>query len=85
LDRLPLAERAALSNEISGLEPSRPDHRFKQMLELGIFDVVSAAVDSEVNAARAALAEWPGHPPTHQLLALGDELLGQVAALRPAG
>jgi hypothetical protein len=55
------------------------------MLDLGVFDVVRAAVDSEVNAARAALAEWPGHPPTHQLLALGDELLGQVAALRPAG
>jgi octaprenyl-diphosphate synthase len=85
MDRLPQPERAALSNEIAGLQPSRPAHRFKQMLELGIFDVVSAAVDSEVNAARAALAEWPGHPPTHQLLALGDELLGQVAALRPAG
>jgi octaprenyl-diphosphate synthase len=85
MDRLPQAERSALSNEIGGLQPSRPALRFKQMLELGIFDVVSAAVDSEVNAARAALAEWPGHPPTRQLLALGDELLGQVAALRPAG
>jgi octaprenyl-diphosphate synthase len=85
MDRLPQSERAALSAEIGGLQPSRPAHRFKQMLELGIFDVVSAAVDSEVNAARAALAEWPGHPPTHQLLALGDELLGQVAALRPVG
>jgi octaprenyl-diphosphate synthase len=84
MDRLPLAERAVLSNEIAGLQPSRPALRFKQMLELGIFEVVSAAVDSEVNAARAALAEWPGHPPTRQLLALCDELLGQVAALRPA-
>jgi octaprenyl-diphosphate synthase len=83
MDRLPQQERAALSNEISGLQPSRPALRFKQMLELGVFDVVSAAVYSEVNAASAALAEWPGHPATHQLLALGDELLGQVSALRP--
>ena len=85
MDRLALPERTALSNEISGLQPSRPALRFKQMLDLGVYEVVRAAVDSEVNAARAALAEWPGHPPTHQLLALGDELLGQVAALRPAG
>jgi octaprenyl-diphosphate synthase len=83
MDRLPQQERAALANEISGLQPSRPALRFKQMLELGVFDVVSAAVYSEVNAACAALAEWPGHPATHQLLALGDELLGQVSALRP--
>jgi octaprenyl-diphosphate synthase len=83
MDRLPQAERAALSNEISGRQPSRPELRLKQMLDLGVFDVVQAAVSGEVNAARAALAEWPGHPPTHQLLALGDALLSQVAALRP--
>jgi octaprenyl-diphosphate synthase len=83
MDRLPQSERAALSDEIGGLQPSRPELRLKQMLELGVFDVVEAAVTGEVNAARAALAEWPGHPPTHQLLALGDALLSQVAALRP--
>jgi octaprenyl-diphosphate synthase len=84
MDRLPLHERAALSDEISGRQPSRPEFRLRQMLDMGIFDVVEAAVRGEVNAARAALAEWPGHPPTHQLLALGDALLSQVAALRPS-
>jgi hypothetical protein len=55
------------------------------MLALGVFDAVEAAVQGEVSAACAALAEWPGHPPTHHLLALGDVLLAQVASLRPAG
>src|SRR5580698_10029571 len=62
MDRLPQPERAALSDEIGGIQPSRPQLRLKQMLDLGVFDVVEAAVTGEVNAARAALAEWPGHP-----------------------
>lgn len=83
MDRLPQRERAALSDEIAGRRPSQPALRLSQMADLGVFDAVQASVAGEVNAARAALAEWPGHPPTHQLLALGDALLGQVAALRP--
>jgi octaprenyl-diphosphate synthase len=83
MDRLPEFERGALSDEIRGLQPARPALRLKQMLELGVFDAVEAAVLGEVSAARAALAEWPGHAPTHHLLALGDVLMAQVASLRP--
>jgi octaprenyl-diphosphate synthase len=85
MDRLPAFERAALSGEIGGLRPAQPALRMKQMLDFGVFDVVQAAVEGEVAAASAALAEWPGHPPTHHLLALGDALLAQVAGLRPVG
>lgn len=85
LDRLPPFERAALNDEIGGLQPARPELRLKQMLDLGVFDTVEAAVRNEVSAARAALAEWPGRPPTHHLLALSEVLLSQVTSLRPVG
>ena len=85
MDRLAPFERAELSEEIGGLRPARPELRLKQMLDLGVFDAVEAAVRDEVSAASAALAEWPGRPPTAHLLALGDVLLSQVAMLRPAG
>jgi octaprenyl-diphosphate synthase len=85
MDRLPAGEREALSEEIAGRQPSRPSLWLKQMLEQGVFDTVEAAVLREVDAARAALAEWPGKAPTPHLLALGDVLLAQVGALRPAG
>jgi octaprenyl-diphosphate synthase len=85
MDRLPPFERAALSDEISGLQPARPALRLKQMLELGVFDAVEDAVRLEVSAARAALAEWPGRPPTRHLLALCDVLLAQVGSLKPVG
>jgi octaprenyl-diphosphate synthase len=84
MDRLPAFERVALANEISGAQPARPELRLKQMLELGVFEVVERAVMDELAAARAALAEWPGRPPTHHLLALGDVLALQAASLRPA-
>ena len=85
MDRLPPFERAALSDEISGLQAPRPELRLKQMLDLGVVDAVEIAVQSEVSAARDALAEWPGRPPTHYLLALAEVLLAQVASLRPMG
>jgi octaprenyl-diphosphate synthase len=84
MDRLPPGERDALSLEISGRQPPMPELRLKQMLELGVFDAVEAAVVREVDAARASLGEWPGLPPTRHLLSLGDVLLAQVAGLRPA-
>jgi len=83
LDRLPPFERSALADEISGARPARPELRLKQMLDLGVFEAVEVAVQDEVAAARAALAEWPGRPPTHHLLALSDVLMRQVASLRP--
>ena len=85
LDRLPAPERAALTSEISGECPAQPALRLKQMLDLGVFDTVEAAVRGEVSAARAALNEWPRHAPTGNLLLLGDVLLSQVASLRPLG
>jgi octaprenyl-diphosphate synthase len=83
MDRLPAFERAALSEEIAGVRPARPELRVKQMLELGVFEVVEGAVRDEVSAAQAALAEWPGRPPTVHLLSVADVLLSQVASLRP--
>ncbi len=85
LDRLPPFEKAELSEEIGGLRPARPELRLKQMLELGVFDAVESAIRDEVAAARGALAEWPGRPPTVHFLSLGDVLLAQVASLRPVG
>ena len=85
MDRLPAFERAALSEEIAGVRPARPELRLKQMLELGVFDAVEAAVRDEVAAAGAALAEWPGRASTAHLLSVGDVLLSQVASLRPVG
>ncbi len=84
LDRLPPFERAALAEEIGGRRPAQPALRLRQMLELGVFAVVEAAVRAEIEAARASLAEWPGRPPTRHLMALGDVLLSQVSTLRPA-
>lgn len=85
MDRLPPYERATLSGEIGGLKPTQPALRLKQMLDLGVFDAVESAVQVEISSARTALAEWPGRAATHYLLALGDILLAQVAALRPPG
>jgi octaprenyl-diphosphate synthase len=84
LDRLPAAERASLADEIGGLRPARAELRLGQMREFGVFEAVEAAVLREVSAARAALEEWPGLPPTGHLLALGDVLAAQVASLRPS-
>jgi hypothetical protein len=53
------------------------------MLELGVFEAVAGAVRGEVAAARAALAEWPGRPPTQHLMGLGEVLMAQVELLRP--
>jgi octaprenyl-diphosphate synthase len=85
MDRLPPFERAALADEISGLQAAQPSIRLKQMVEFGVFDVVEAAVREEVAAAHAALAEWPGRAPTQHLLDLGKVLLSQVSSLRPVG
>jgi octaprenyl-diphosphate synthase len=85
MERLSPFERAALSEEIGGLQPAKPALRLKQMLDLGVFDAVEGAVRNEVLAARAALAEWPGLPPTQHLLALCDVLLAQVRSLKPIG
>jgi hypothetical protein len=53
------------------------------MRDLEIFPVVASAVQAEVNAANAALREWPDHAPTPLLLGLCEVLEKQVASLRP--
>ena len=85
LERLPAAERADLTAEVTGTHLPRPELRLRQMRELGIFAVVAGAVEMEIAAAIAALQEWQGHAPTPLLLGLGDVLRTQVAALQPRG
>jgi octaprenyl-diphosphate synthase len=84
MDRLPPDERLALSEEIGGLRPVQPELRLQQMHALGIFEVVEAEVLKEIAAARSALDEWPGLPPTGNLLQLCEVLGSQVASLRPS-
>jgi octaprenyl-diphosphate synthase len=85
LDRLPAGDRAALSEEISGKRPAEPALRLRQMMELGVFDTVEAAVRDKVAGARAALGPWALEAPTGHLLMLCEVLLAQVASLRPVG
>jgi len=83
LERLPAADRATLLGEVTGEHPAQPLVHLRQMRELGIFPIVADAVQAELNAATAALREWPGHAPTPLLLGLCDGLRAQLAALRP--
>ena len=84
MERLPAGERAELTGEIMGQRAVQPALRLQQMGELGIFGDVAAAVKAEVDAATAALQEWPDEAPTVLLLGLCEVLRNQVAALRPA-
>ncbi len=83
LERLPPADRAELTAEITGRRPSQLALRLQQMRELGVFAAVAESVHTELAAAAAAVQEWPDHPPVPLLLGLGDVLRAQVAALRP--
>lgn len=85
MDRLPAGEREALVEEIAGRQPANPALRLRQMLDWGVFEAVERAIVMEVDAARAALGDWPRQPPTRHLLSLGDVLLAQVGSLRPSG
>ena len=84
MERLPAGEQAVLTGEILGQSPVQPALRLRQMGEHGIFNTVAEAVQAEMNAATAALGEWPGEAPTALLLGLCGVLHAQVAALRPA-
>lgn len=83
LERLPGGEVAALTEEITGEKPPQLALRLRQMRELGIFRVVAEAVEREIAAAEAALAEWSDQPPTSLLLGLCRVLQAQVAVLQP--
>jgi octaprenyl-diphosphate synthase len=84
MERLAAGERAELTGEILGQKPVQPALRLRQMGEHGIFGAVAQAVQAEVDAATAALQEWPDEAPTSLLLGLCGVLRAQVAALRPA-
>ncbi len=83
MERLPADARAELTAEFLGQRPPQLALRLRQMAELGVFGVVAEAVQAEVAAAMAALADWPGEPPTALLLGLCEVLRTQVAALQP--
>ena len=85
LERLPASDAAALRSEITGEHPPQLALRLRQMNELGVFEVVSAAVAAEVEAALEALRPWRAEAPTPLLLGLVEVLQAQVAGLhRPA-
>lgn len=82
-ERLPSEARAELAGEILGERSPQLGLRLQQMSELGVFDVVAAAIQSELSAAATALEEWPGESPTPLLQSLCEVLRSQVAALQP--
>jgi len=84
-ERLPADERQTLTEEITGKRPPQLSLRLQQMNDLGVFAAVNAAVHAELTTATAALAPWPNYPATPHLLALGDVLRTQVAALQISG
>jgi octaprenyl-diphosphate synthase len=81
-ERLPAAERQLLAEEIIGKRPPQLALRLQQMNALGVFAAVTASIHAELANATAALAPWPAYPATSHLLALGDVLRAQVAALQ---
>jgi len=81
-ERLPAAERQLLADEITGKRPPQLALRLQQMNDLGVFAAVTASIHAELAHATTALAPWPAYPATSHLLALGDVLRAQVAALQ---
>lgn len=81
LERLPESEARALMAEVSGHRPPQLALRLQQMRDLDVFGAVATAVETDIAAAAAALAEWPDAAPTAHLLGLCDVLQAQVAAL----
>lgn len=85
LERLSASDRAALlvalrDGGTTGLAASS-----RQMRELGIPAAVVSEINTELEAARSALAPWEGRAPAKMLIPLCELLSGQVAALhKPA-
>ncbi len=82
LERLPADDRALLVDEI--LRRREPDlqQRIRQMVELGIFDIVAAEVGAELAHAEAALASYEKLAPVPLLLQLCGTLRYQVRNLQ---
>lgn len=84
LDRLPDDRaRIDLLAEIRGERPPDLPARLSQMVGLGVFPAVEAALQTEVAAAEGALAAFSELPPVPMLLGLIEGLRQQVAKLRP--
>ncbi len=82
MERLPVLDRAELTQEILGQRPPQLAHRLSQMAAHGVFELVAANVETEIGRAAAALRPWMAEAPTGKLLALCDVLRGQLGALR---
>lgn len=82
LEKLPAAERLALSEEICGQRAGQMALRLRQMAENGVFDAVESAVEREIEAAEAALASWDAEAPTSLLRQLSEVLRAQLGALQ---
>jgi octaprenyl-diphosphate synthase len=82
MDRLPAAGQAELVEEIIGCRPPQPASRLQQMNELGVFPVVTEAVQQELSLAEAALAPHLALAPAPLLMRLCEVLRQQVGALR---
>jgi octaprenyl-diphosphate synthase len=82
LERLPADDRALLVDEI--LRRREPDlqQRIRQMVELGVFNIVAAEVETELAHAEAALAPYEQLAPVPLLLQLCGTLRYQVRNLQ---
>lgn len=83
LERLPSAEAAELTAELTGRNHPQLALRLRQMRELDVFGAVAAAVETEIAAAAEALVPWPNETPTPLLNELCSVLRAQVGALTP--
>jgi octaprenyl-diphosphate synthase len=83
LERLPVAERAALQDEILARRDPQMSLRLTQMDEWGVFPAVAGEIEAELSAAAAAFSNgMDGLPSPRLLLSLAGVLRAQVAALR---
>ena len=82
LERLPTAERVALTEEICGRQPVQMSLRLRQMAEYAVFGTVVEAIHGEISTASQALGAWPHESPTPLLMQLCDVLRAQVAGLQ---
>jgi octaprenyl-diphosphate synthase len=84
LERLPAAEVAGLNAEITGAQLPQLALRLRQMRDLGVFASVTDELQSEIELAKSALADWADASPTPLLLGLGHVLRSQVDTLQTA-
>lgn len=84
IERLPKAEAAALTEELTGKRPPQLELRLRQMRDLEVFEAVAAAVEREIAAAASALQPWTAEAPVPLLLELCSVLHVQLRSLSGA-